>query len=252
MTSKLCKFSAVAVTVGLLVGAVPAAKSAVKELEIHTTNLVPMGNTLWKVTWDESPDFKLFYTFQINDNDGKGLLREEKKFKDSTAAKVITFENENPGDNTFGLRFTLSGTLTNNSTDDWAGFKMNLAEMTTGVNQDDKTQAKVPGSSARHPAFAHFHNDTFKLTPDDFTTNAFNTEASLVLTAKPDKKVAKEGGTLMFSGLGMHEFEVKDLPRKFQLIETPVVVPEPSTLLLFSVGLVSLVGFARERRKKAA
>jgi hypothetical protein len=244
--------------------------------------ITDVNGAKWKATWDPSLDKVLF--FEKGDptkGDGIGTLIKTAHFMKGVTSMEILFTqtsvSPNPdkepftddrpngtAQNDFGLRFTLDEKITNNTGKDWRGFTESLVEVS---NKDNKTnlvtkQDKMDFSENNaHPWLAHFHANT----KDKFMASGPGNQFKLA-GAFPNRKA----GPLTFTGflkgdgtdspwtptgIGIHERIFGDvfnedlkIGRQFKLVETPLFVPEPSSLIAFALGAAT-VGYAWLRRK---
>jgi len=233
---------------------------------------IPNGNTFspsdnswtWKASWDRTLDLTIRWD-PVSKNMQKLLnIRQD----DPTLIK-ITFEQVNRADtfDRFGLRFTLSELVTNSTTADWSVFLLQLTD--DGLREGDFRNPnpnvplgnRHPDDGDKHPTKAHFHGDS-------------NTRFDFAPLVKLDGGESKNfiqlglgmpvgsGRTLTGGGIGIHDWErVGTLQRPnlrtFDLLEGPVEllpppsqVAEPSTLMLYSVGILVLIDYSWRRRKK--
>jgi hypothetical protein len=177
-------------------------------------------------------------TFPLN------VRRVDIKFIESAAEQAL----DPTTDRRFGLRITLKENITNNSGSDWTEFKEFLDQGNVPVLQsDDKTKPNFYDLvSDGHPGFAHFHDDTGVFTPFK-ALNDFDAAASLILGDGTGP--FKNGDTNNWTGLGIHQFELKNQDRSFTLIK---LVPEPATLFLLVVGLAAAAALGRRRHREAS
>src|SRR5262249_22463230 len=113
------------------------------------------------------------------------------------------------------------------------------------------------GLGPAHPPAPHFHrlnpDGAFSVAPfDDPGAGAVNAQTAFTVTGGP-VDIGKE---MKVTRLGLHDFEVREMTRHFELQLLPSVAPtpEPSTLVLASLAGLTLLGrsFWRRGREKGA
>lgn len=169
----------------------------------------------------------------------QGLMTARKVFAD-LAPKEIIFQDitdavESPN---LGLRFSLNELVTNNSPFAWTDYHLELREL------DSPPVVVFGDTTGFHPDFPHFHASTAGVS---FTSDPLSLLAGLATGTKAfnfidlgNGVVANGGGVLALGSIGIHDWEVADKQRRFSLVERPTI-PEPSTWLLFGLGLAGLI-----------
>jgi hypothetical protein len=167
-----------------------------------------------------------------------GVLTETGTFSSLSPLSIDFLENTpySGTANNFGFRVTMVQNLTDSSGFSWSGIQE--------VLQDASPQAIA---DAVHPGFAHFHTDAGLSFGPFTTTSAFNSTASLTANGG----TLANGATLNATGIGVHEWSVPGVARHFTLVETPTAgIPEPSTVVLGSLGLALLAAARRLRPQR--
>lgn len=192
-----------------------------RSVHASSIGLTFAGGDSWTATWFD-PGLTLVYT------PGTPNVLVETLIMSTGNPVDITFTENSPATaDFFGLRFTMSQAITNNTGVAWTGFNEQLIEGAPAI--------VAPGNSALHPSSAHFHTDAgFSGSPFSLTGGG-NSQNSLVFGGA----TLPNGVTWNASGIGTHEWQVTGFQRSFILRQTPVLaaVPEPSTLLLCLGGL---------------
>jgi hypothetical protein len=185
-------------------------------------------------------------TLTLNEVFGKGITELKLVFTESKAEQGLDPATKRA----FGLRITLNQVMTNKSGTDWISFKETLDQGKVPVLQGtDKTKPNFYDLvSGAHPGFVHFHNDpsqAFPVTKGAFTRlNDPDAEKVLML----GKNTFKTGtGPFTWTGIGIHQFELKDQDRSFTLIKT-AGTPEPAALFLLGIGSLGLLVYAWRAR----
>jgi hypothetical protein len=205
-----------------------AAASLASVAQAGTLSVLGTGwLTSWTISWTTPGVSFNFVAGSPN------TLAETVAFADNNPIAITFTENAAPTANNFGLRLTMSETITNQTGVAWTGFSEVLQDATSS-----------PQGSAAHPSFAHFHSDS------GFTGSQFPT----VVGVSPTSSFAFSGGTVANgsswtpAGIGMHEFEDSGVLRTFTLVETPTAAtPEPTSLLLALLGAVVLAALYRRQ-----
>lgn len=158
-----------------------------------------------------------------------------------------------------GLNFRLFNIIFNNTGVDWRGFGETLSDHDQILEAGVLSPAPPPTftESNAHPAIAHFHDRRGSTTDFNITQSppwvlADGIDALNVLfLTQPPNTLNGKGGELNFD-VRIHDILAQSYKRIFTLTETPKPVPEPSSLTLLSLGLLSLIGCSRYRRKQTA
>ncbi len=135
-----------------------------------------------------------------------------------------------------GLRLQLSFKIVNNSGKPWGSFLISTTDGSVPPETD-------PGDGGHKPV-AHFHPNSGgpTITPNGLSAGSFNNRQSLTVS----NNVIASGGGFNMTGLFLHERNLKDkddkaVARKFTVNLKPTAVPEPASILLVSMGVLSLV-----------
>jgi len=171
---------------------------------------------------------------------------------------VITFRRVRPVGQTTDLEetfFMLKEEATNKTAFEWKGFKFEIED------KNNKPSTTEPDDT--HPGKAHLHNRAWDANSGPFKVGDPLTgkgvyEMNLVLN--PGQAPIDIGDKWVGEKLRMHDLTDpnpddgnKLQAMHFTLKETPVPVPEPSTLIsIVAIGGLSLIAYSRRRRKKTA
>jgi hypothetical protein len=215
----------------------------------------------WTVSWNDpdannntSDPAKFKFTGIAAPNQKQGDVFFDVTFK-TNKMFVFTFDEElNTRPDNFGLRLTLKMDVHNMTNKPWTDFAFNLKDLSP-LNADQALRLTDEGLGPNHPAAPHFHSaragadGAFSVAPfNDPGAGAINAQTFFVVTGGP----VAIGKDMTVRGLGLHDFEVRDMFRHFELQLLPSVaeVPEPSTLILASSAGVILLGAAYRRRRR--
>jgi hypothetical protein len=163
----------------------------------------------------------------------------------------------NPRAGGLGLRFNLNSVNNNQGmipvADDWTSFAMRLIDPDVQpiFNNNSLDNAGL------HPSFPHFHSPGTPV-PFNFINGGevMQSPSKGFLNYGNDGTVVP-GNAFTVNTIGVHDFEVNALARRFTLQLQPNatftqpavrVVPEPSTFLLFAAGVIGLARAWRKRR----
>jgi len=229
-----------------------------------------LTGTNWTVTWND-PSLKLDWIFdgdpRITGN-VQGILTKTVTFQTLDPISIF-FHQDNPtspppGKNsTFGLRFTMDEVITNNTGSKWDTFTLTTLEGANEATIEAYTAVLeadgVGGSLTAHPVEAHMHNDKMRCPPFD-CSDTFPGPVSETSQGTSEYEFSSDTGALFgpgtqnWRGIGVHEWEIKELAdeiqfRSFRLFEQPHAAPEPSTILLVASGLIGLVVWRRARER---
>ncbi len=229
-----------------------------------------LTGTNWTVTWND-PSLKLDWIFdgdpRITGN-VQGILTKTVTFQTLDPISIF-FHQDNPtspppGKNsTFGLRFIMDEVITNNTGSKWDTFTLTTLEGANEATIEAYTAVLeadgVGGSLTAHPVEAHMHNDKMRCPPFD-CSDTFPGPVSETSQGTSEYEFSSDTGALFgpgtqnWRGIGVHEWEIKELAdeiqfRSFRLFEQPHAAPEPSTILLVASGLIGLVVWRRARER---
>jgi hypothetical protein len=261
MLARWCSRGFVACLVLIGIGCAPALAGSLTIPATAGGSSLGGGTSGWTVTWGDNQ----------NGNDLK--LRYDARNK--TLYKIVTFTKnsdvtidfaEKPPlpakdvDPDEGLRIRVVELITNETGKTWDSFLMKLNDQTP---IDPKLVKDPDGKKSGHPIVPHFHLSDkpvfapFK--PEDFGGKDKNMwDVNLQLGG--GRFASDPNVTETWSGFVIHDREVqKDhLPkgqgfRKFQLIETPhaAAAPEPSSVALFALGIIGVLGYRWRRRGRS-
>ena len=210
----------------------------------------------WTVSWNDpdannnTSDPAKFNFTGIAQGSKQGDVFFDVTFK-TNKTFVFTFDEapNNRPDN-FGLRLTLKMDVHNMTDAKWDDFTFNLKDLSP-LNADQVQRLVPEGLGPNHPAAPHFHrlnaDGAFSVAPfNDPGVGAVNAQTFFVVIGGP----VDIGKDMKVTGLGLHDFEVSDMFRHFELQLLPSVppMPEPSTLVLASLAGLALLGHAYWRR----
>jgi hypothetical protein len=187
---------------------------------------------------------------------------------------VLTFEQEFDAGSSYGgaagnpnaragLNFILRNEIENDTGRPWTGFQETLVDRdrqgVLGQGLTDVVLDKNLGSDD-HPVISHFHTDGASFGIDqnpaswaidsNFTTNGGDRLVLDDQLNEPPSSELQSGSKLIFH-VRVHDIVVAGAIRRFDLIETPVAVPEPATLTLTALGLAG-AAIRRRRRSRSA
>jgi hypothetical protein len=167
-------------------------------------------------------------------------------FKENMVAGANVGGKAPPDDG--GLNFMLEKVILNNTPKMWSAFGEKLTDDDLDANG---RPAHVPDSlgTNRHPTISHFHTrDLTIITPQTWKL-LFGPDPGRGLEVGGKPPVGDAQNTLDFQ-VKVHDILGKGFMRQFVLTETPIVVPEPATLVLCGIGSLGLIGYAGRRRGK--
>jgi hypothetical protein len=182
-----------------------------------------LDGTGWAASWDD-PTLKLTWDKANN-----------------VLTKTVTFMSLDPISITFedkaakhvSLFITVKDTATNKTDREWTDFIFTLSDLKT-----------VGGTgSAFHPASTHFHTHeaaTLTSSPLIYEAGGDKTEPSQSFIFLGLGKPVKVGSDLTADNFKIHA----TLAEKFLFTEQPSgSIPEPSSLVLLGLGIISLIGY---------
>jgi hypothetical protein len=250
------KLGAVAFGVAV-VGLGALAGPALDPAEAGSVDLQSAKSSQWKAEWTSA---------QISDDGStKTALKLKKTLQDATALTINFNQQAKSADDQFGLRITLSETITNMFKDkDLIGFLFQITAnkpLEVPAGADPLIDPTNPMADVlHHPAGPHFHDDGVKdasgkltlLTPIPPPDSDGNPGSSFALLF--GNGVVKFGESWNPVGIGIHEWESKNFRRSFTITEMPLfvsAVPEPSSLVLVTFG-AGWIFYRMYRRRSAA
>ena len=162
----------------------------------------------------------------------------------------------NPRAEGLGLRFILNSVNNNQGlipvADDWTSFAMRLIDPDVQpIFENDSLD-----NAGLHPSFPHFHSPGTPV-PFNFINggDVMQSPSKGFLNYGADGTVVP-GNAFTVNTIGVHDFEVNALARRFTLQLQPNatftqpevrLVPEPSTFLLLASGVIALAAWGRRR-----
>lgn len=140
-----------------------------------------------------------------------------------------------------GINILLQKKVKNSTTENWKSFTLQIIDLA----KVDPASVPAGGAKNEHPVFPHFH-DPAPAFPSFGKFTPFNAKDFIALSNGP-YPIGFEG---TWTGVRLHNREVKDKLRSFHLVERPFVanIPEPSTMALYGVAALFLIGHGRRRR----
>jgi len=228
-----------------------------------------LTGTNWTVTWTDpllKLDWKSAGDPRITGN-VQGILTKTVTFKTLDPISIF-FRQETPtsppaGKNsTFGLRFIMDEVITNDTGSKWDSFTLTTLEGANEVTIEAYTSVLEAdgfgGSLGAHPVEAHMHNDKMRCPPFDCSDTfpppvSETSQGSSEYELSSDTGAVFGPGTQNWTGIGVHEWEIKELGdelqfRSFRLFEQPHAAAAPSTILLVASSMTGLMMWRRARR----
>lgn len=232
--TKLIPAVLLSAVIGLLALAVQAPPAAAAPLVIGTgwTADEPAGVSYGAVTGAGTSANS--YTFDLNLSSAAGI------------STTIHFVNDAAEADQTYFNLTLKGT--NTGAPPWTGMKIAIVDK---ANQVDLNEG------GDHPAAAHVHRSSWS---EANSTHFKCVDAVCTFPGLFDMTLGLKGGatpitqtnTTTGSKLRLHDVHEAGgdaNPMKFDLIFTPLSVPEPGAFMLFGSGMVGLIGVARRKRR---